>query len=221
MKKRVLLVGGKDNARSLALSLIKQGYHITAVNDTYGDCMKLAEIDNLVVINGDGTNPFVLDDAHAMNCDAAIALTSKDEDNLVICELCKKRFHVKKTISLVSDPKKTDFFYQMGVDSVVCAITAVTSIMEQQAFMEKMENILPQGEGQVQIAEVPIPGTAPVVGKKLWEVNLPREVIIGCILRGGKTMIPHGNTQILTDDVLVLLSGNNQESDAIRELTGR
>ena len=56
------------------------------------------------------------------HADIVIALTPRDEDNLVICELCKKKFHVKKTVSLVSDPGKTEFFRQMGVDSVVCAI---------------------------------------------------------------------------------------------------
>ncbi len=167
MKKKVLLVGGRGKAKSLALSLIKRGYQVTAINEIYDDCLKLAEINKLTVINGDGTKPFILEDADAADCDIAIALTAKDEDNLVICELCKKRFHVKKTVSLVSDPKKTDFFYKMGIDRVVCAISAVTSIIEQQAFVEEMANIVPIGEGRIQIAEVPISGSAPVAGKKI------------------------------------------------------
>ena len=134
MKTRVLLVGGRSKAKSLATSLLRKGYQVTVINDTYEDCLKLAEIDKLIVINGDGTRPFVLEDASAGDADIAIALTSKDEDNLVICELCKKRFHVKKTVALLTDPKKTDFFYKMGIDSVVCAITAITGIIEQQAF---------------------------------------------------------------------------------------
>lgn len=221
MKKKVLLVGGRSKAKALALSLIKRGYQVTAVNDIYDDCLKLAEIKKLTVINGDGTKPFILEDASAESCDIAIALTSKDEDNLVICELCKKRFHVKKTVSLVSDPKKTDFFYKMGIDSVVCAISAVTSIIEQQAFVDEMANIVPLGEGRIQIAEVPVSSSAPVVGKKLWEISLPKEVIIGCILRSGTTMIPRGDTRILAGDVLVLISGNGQEIAAIKGLTGR
>ncbi len=221
MKKKVLLVGGRSKAKALALSLIKRGYQVTAINDIYDDCLKLAEIKKLTVINGDGTKPFILEDSSAENCDIAIALTSKDEDNLVICELCKKRFHVKKTVSLVSDPKKTDFFYKMGIDSVVCAISAITSIIEQQAFVDEMANIVPLGEGRIQIAEVPVSGGAPVVGKKLWEINLPKEVIIGCILRSSTTMIPRGDTRILAGDVLVLISGNGQEIAAIKGLTGR
>lgn len=221
MKKKVLLIGGRSKAGSLALSLMKRGYQAAVINSTYEDCLKLAEIEKLTVINGDGTKPYILEEANAGDCDIAIALTSKDEDNLVICELCKKRFRIKKTVALVSDPKKTDFFFKMGIDSVVCAITAVTSIIEQQAFVDKIENLIPIGEGRVQIAEVPILGNAPVVGKKLWEINLPKEVIIGCVLRGDTTMIPRGDTKILAGDMLVLISGSGQELAAIKELTGR
>ncbi|WP_312048131.1 potassium channel family protein [Anaerotignum sp.] len=221
MKTKVLLIGGRNKAKSLATSLISKGYRVTVINDTYEDCLKLAEIDKLTVINGDGTRPFVLEDACAGDADIAIAMTAKDEDNLVICELCKKRFHVAKTVSLLTDPKKTDFFYKMGIDSVVCSITAITGIIEQQAFLDKITTLIPIGEGRVNIAEVPIPATSPAVGKKLWEINLPKEVIIGCILRGDATMVPRGDTRILAGDMLVLISSAKQEMAAIYELTGR
>lgn len=221
MKTKVLLIGGRSKAKSLAISLLKKGYKVTIINDTYEDCLKLAEIDELTVVNGDGTRPFVLEDANAGDTDVAIALTSKDEDNLVICELCKKRFHIKKTVSLLSDPKKTDFFYRMGIDSVVCVITAITGIIEHQVFMDKIATLVPIGEGRVSIAEVHIPGTAPAVGEKIWEINLPKQVIIGCILRGDTTMVPRGDTRILAGDILVLISSDEQEMAAIKELTGR
>ena len=221
MKTKVLLVGGRSKAKSLAISLINKGYQVTVINDTLEDCVKLSEIDRLTVIHGDGTRPFVLEDASAQDADIAIAMTAKDEDNLVICELCKKKFQVKKTVALLTDPKKTDFFYKMGIDSVVCAITAITGIIEQQAFVDKITTLIPIGEGRVNIAEVPIPGTSPAVGKKLWEINLPKEVIVGCILRGDMTMVPRGDTRILAGDMLVLISSDKQEMAAILELTGR
>ncbi len=221
MKTKVLLVGGRSKAKSLAVSLINKGYQVTVINDTLEDCVKLSEIDRLTVIHGDGTRPFVLEDASAQDADIAISMTAKDEDNLVICELCKKKFQVKKTVALLTDPKKTDFFYKMGIDSVVCAITAITGIIEQQAFVDKITTLIPIGEGRVNIAEVPIPGTSPAVGKKLWEINLPKEVIVGCILRGDTTMVPRGDTRILAGDMLVLISSDKQEMAAIQELTGR
>lgn len=216
----VLLIGGRSKAASMAGSLIEQGYRVTAINASYEDCLHLADIKGLNVIHGDGTKPYILDEAGAAGCDIAIALTGKDADNLVACQLCKKQFGVRKTVSLVGDPKKTEFFSQMGVDRVVCAVSAVTGIIQQQALVDEMTTIIPVGQGRVQIIEVQITGESPVEGKKLWEITLPRESIVGCILRGDTTLIPRGDTRILAGDTLVVLTGNGQELDAVRALTG-
>ena len=220
-KRRVLLIGGRSKAKSLALSLLSQGYRVTIINNSLEECQLLAEIKNLSVYHGDATKPYVLDEAGAADCDIAIALTSHDQDNLVACQICKRIFHVKKTVSLVSDPQKTEFFHQMGVDSVVCAISAVTSIIQQQAFIDEMINIIPVGYGKVQIVEVPIPGESPVSGKKLWEIDLPKEVVVGCILRRDQAIIPRGDTRVSSGDTLVIIAGNGQELAAIKVLTGR
>ena len=220
MKGNVLLVGGRSKAKALAQSLLKKGYQVTVINRELSDCEKIAENEKLAVIHGDGTKPYVLEDAGAGHMEIVIALTPRDEDNLVICELCKKKFHIPKTLSLLSDPQKTDFFYKMGVDSVVCAISAVTGIIEQQAFMDEMAKAIPIGEGRVQLLEVPISETDPAAQKQVWELNLPKEVIIGCILRRDQTLIPRGDTRILGGDILVLISGNEQEEIAILELKG-
>jgi len=221
MKKRVLLIGGFDKTKSLAASLLKKRYSVTAINSNIEDCEKLAEIKNLSVFNGDGSKPSILEDANAYNADITIALTKQDDTNLVICELCKKKFNVKKTVALISDPKKTDFFYRMGIDSVVCAISAITNIIEQQAFLDEIATLVPIGEGRIRIAQVHIPQSSPVVEKKLWEINLPTDVIIGCILRGEKSMIPRGDTRILAGDIVALISIAERETTAVQILIGK
>ena len=201
-----MLIGGRSKAKSMAVSLLGQGYQVTAINDDYEDCLKLAEIHGLKVVFGNGTKPYILEEAGAEDFDIAIALTSKDADNLVACQLCKKKYSIKKTVSLVGDPNKTEFFYKMGVDSVVCAVSAVTGIIQQQAFIDEMTNVLPFGTGRVQIIEVRIQEGSPAAGKKLWEMALPNEGIVGCILRGDTTLIPKGNTRILAGDTLVVIT---------------
>jgi len=131
MKKRIFLIGNFDMTKSLASLLIEKGYRVTAINNDMDNCKSLAETEKLTVFSGDGSKPSVLDEADAYNADFAIALSNRDDDNLVICELCKKKFHVKKTVALISDPGKIEFFRGMGVDSVVCVISIISSIIEQ------------------------------------------------------------------------------------------
>lgn len=219
--KKVLLIGGRSKASSLAISLLKQGYKCTAVNISYEDCTMLAEIKGLTVIHGDGTKPHILDEAGAGDASIVIALTNNDASNLVACQLCKKMYGVSKTVSIVSDPNKTEFFYQKGVDSVVCAVSAVTAIIEKQAIVDEITNVVPVGHGRVQIVEVQINSESPAEGKKLWEIELPKESIVGCILRHDTTLIPRGDTRIHSGDTLVVITGNSQEFNTIHALTGR
>lgn len=221
MKKKILLIGGFHKASALAHSLLKKGHDVTIINDNYADCLILADNSEIKVIHGDGTKPFVLEDAGASEQDIAIALTQYDADNLVICELCKKKFGIKKTVALVNDPKKTEFFYKMGIDSVVCAINAITSIIEQQATLEEIATLVPIAEGNISIAEIAIPQSSLVIEKKIWEINLPKEVIIGCILRGEQSMIPRGDTRLLAGDVLVLIASKKNQLAAVEKLTER
>lgn len=109
----------------------------------------------------------------------------------------------------------------MGIDSVVCAINAITSIIEQQTFLDEMATLIPIGAGNISIVKVVIPQSSPVVEKKVWEIALPQEVIIGCILRGEQSMIPRGETRLLAGDILVLISSKEKQLVAIEQLTGR
>ena len=220
MKTRIFLIGGYNKTKSLARSLIGKGYKVTAINKNYENCQELADIEGLTVFHGDGTKPFVLEDSNVYNANIAIALTGRDDDNLVICELCKKRFCVQKTVALVFDQEKTDFFYKMGVDSVVCAISAITSIIEHHTFLESVATLIPIASEEVSVSQVPIIHSSPVIGKKLSEINLPKSSIIGCILRAESTIVPKGNTQILAGDILMLISTGESEIEAVKELTG-
>ena len=85
----------------------------------------------------------------------------------------QKDVSYKKTVALVNDPKKNELFYKMGVDSIVSAVNVITNVIEQQAFLDGMTTLLLSGKARISIAEVPILANAPIVGKKLWELNLP------------------------------------------------
>ncbi|MCL2153809.1 MAG: NAD-binding protein [Oscillospiraceae bacterium] len=132
MKKKALLIGGNNQTKYLANSLIKQGYHVVAINNDIEVCQNLSELGKLNVFQGDGSIPPVLEEAGAQGADLAVVITEHDDDNLVICELCKKIFHVKKTISLISNPQKADFSCQLGIDFIICPAKSIISIIEQQ-----------------------------------------------------------------------------------------
>lgn len=220
-KTRVVLIGGFQETKFLAKSLLSKGYKVTAINDNLEECETLAAIDRLRVFHGDGSKPFILEDANIYGADIAIAMTPYDDANLVICELCKKRFNVSKTASLISDPKNADFFRTMGVDSVVSSIAILSEIIEQQVTFNDIKTIMPIGSGQVAVEQISISKGAAIAGKSLEVIKLPGGSVIGCIMRGEQTIIPQGSTVINEDDVLVAIVSAKSREETLRILTER
>lgn len=221
MSKNVLIMGGLKNTSELVHLLLDTNYHVTIVNHSREMSERLALIEGITIILGDGTNPYILDEALASEADIAIALTANDEDNLVFCQLVKEMFGVKRTISLVGDSLKKQFFYDMGIDGVVSAMSMISEVIKQEAVLSDMAHAVPVGEGRVQIVEVSIPKDSPIIGQNLNDIELPKDVIVGTVLREDYTIIPSGDTVIHRGDVLVVLATNKQESKAIEVLTGK
>lgn len=220
MKTNILLAGGYQKALSLGESLIQKGFHVTVINSDREDCERLAEIEDMEVIWGDASKEFILREAAVAKQDIVIAMCPRDEDNFVICQICKKQYKVSKVVALVSDPKKTSFFYQMGIDRVVCAMNAITNIIEEQALMEKMTTMIPLTNGKIHILEVPILENALARGKELKELALPREVIIGCIVRGEQSIIPSGDSRLRAGDIIILITTGEEQEKAVQILSG-
>ncbi len=221
MHQHIYIVGNSLQVKSLAQSLIQKKYPLTIVSSNMELCKELSQMDNTTVIFGQGDKRYVLEDANTAKSDILIAMTDNDADNLAICLMAKKIFKVRKTISLVSDAKKTAFFYQMGIDSVVCTTTTITTIVEQKAILDELATMIPIGEGRVRISEVKVNETSPIVNKRLMDIPLPSQSIIACILRGQSSIIPRGSTEILVNDMLLLVASIEDELKAIETITGK
>ena len=213
-RKKVLIVGEYKLEKAIASSLLKRGCSVTVINDDSEECERLAEIKGLSVIFGNGTRKSVLKDASAESRDIVIAVTECDEKNLIISEICKDEFKVKRTIALLEDGEKSSFFYKMGVDRIISPLNMVTTIMEEEALKDEVTNRLSIGNGRMIISETPVHRGSELSGKKLWELNLPREIIIGCIMRGDENLVPRGDTTIRENDILLVLSSDQNKLDS-------
>lgn len=213
MKQSVLLIGGYNKTRSLATSLLAKGYAVTAINDSKTIADELSQIDGLEVICGDSCEAAVLDEAGAGSCDISIALSNSDARNLVTSELCKERFGVPKSVSIVNDARKTQFFHAMGVDAPISVAGMITAMIEHQALMENLVNVIPMDQGQVEVMEVQVPAGSPYAGRQIKNLGIPGDVIVGCLMRGPRAIVPNGNTQVLAGDRLIVISAQGIEPD--------
>ncbi|MDR1002932.1 MAG: TrkA family potassium uptake protein [Oscillospiraceae bacterium] len=210
---KIMLIGGHQKANFLAKSLKAKGHEITLINEDYNWCKFIANAYDITCIHGDGTKPYILSDGVAADMDVVIALSNNDAANLVSCEIAKNQFGVQQTMAVVNDPKNEKAFMKLGVTKCICATQTITEIIEQEAVVEDLRNFMPINNGKLAVFEVELGAKSPVVGKKLWEIGLPENAIMGMIIRGSKTIIPKGNTKLHTNDRVTILAS----SDAIEK----
>jgi trk system potassium uptake protein TrkA len=218
----IIIVGGGKEVHFLTKSFLSKGFNVTIVNNNEEYCRKLARIhEKAKIVYGDGTKPYVLEDAGAAYSKMVIALTPKDPDNLVICQIAEKMFKVAKTFAVVNDPKNIHIFKKLGVDTVISTADIISSLIEQKLSVDDITNLIPIEEGKVAIMELEMNSDYPIIGHKLSEIDIPKDAIIGCIIRNGGAVIPRGDTIITEKDKLIILSLPRVQSDVLKVIRGR
>jgi trk system potassium uptake protein TrkA len=202
----ILIVGGQQNAYHLIKSLKLKGHAVMAVNQDHDWCQMLADIYEIETICGDGSNANTLKEAHAEKMDVVIALYDQDAANLIVSELAKKQFNVKRTYAIVNNPKNAELFHGLGVDKCINTALIFNESIEQLAIEENIKKYLPIEDGRVVTCEVELTENSPVINKKLWEISFPQQSIIACVLRGEEIIIPQGSTMLMTGDKVIVLS---------------
>ena len=90
----ILIVGGRDTTEYLLNSLSNKFHNITFIHDDYDYCKNISRKYDVTVICGDGSKPYILEEAKINKNNVVIAMTSSDSDNLVICQLAKKVYGI-------------------------------------------------------------------------------------------------------------------------------
>ncbi|MFO7958887.1 MAG: TrkA family potassium uptake protein [Candidatus Brocadiia bacterium] len=216
----VLIVGGGELVYFLCRTFAAKGYTVTVVDRDRQECERLARRVPATVVHGDGTYLDVLEDAGAGTADALLAVTTNDQDNLVACQLAALDFDVPRTIALVNDPDNEGVFRELGITVAFSTARVLSSLIEQTATFTEVTNLIPVGEGKVNITVVELRQDAPSVGKQLMEIDLPDGSLVGYLLRDDEPVICRGNTELRAGDRLILITVPEDHGPALRVLTG-
>jgi len=180
----------------------------------------LSETSGALVICGDCTKPFILEDAGVTGFDLMIAVTLKDADNLVICLLAKKMFGISRAFATVNNPRNVEVFKKLGINTAVSSTYVLANIIEQMAFADQIVHYMPLEEGKLQLLEVVIENNHRACGKQIMDLGFPKEAIIGCIVRGNSSVIPNGRTEIHAGDKLMIFTSLSSQGMVLASLIG-
>jgi len=217
---KIIVIGGARIVYFLCRTFVSKGHHVILVNRDREECGHLARRLKATVVYGDGSDPQVLAEAGAEGADAVLAVTPNDEDNLVICEIATRRFHVPRTLALVNDPDNEEVFKELSDTTAFSTTHILANLIEQRAGFEEITNLLPVGEGKINVTEVTLRADAPVVEKALKDIPLPENALITGILRNGEAIIPRGPTVLHAGDRLILMTLPANHGQVLKSLLG-
>lgn len=216
---KVLAVGGGKLLYFLSRSLMSRGHHVTIINRDREECVRIARRLDTTVVFGDGSAPHVLEEAGAYEADAVLAVTPNDEDNLVICQVASVHFQVPRALALVNDPDHEETFRGLGV-TAVSPTQMLSRLLEQHMVSDDIEQLIPVGEGNINVTELVLDAESPVVGLALRDITLPEGALLAAILRRGRPIIPGGATVLRERDRVIVVTLPETHDAAIRTLTG-
>ena len=168
------------------------------------------DLNNSIVINGNGLDQDILEEANLKEVETVLALTNDDEDNLMVSVLVEKFSQNKRTMALINKPNYSLLQSSLKIDDLIDPRMDTVSTILKHVHKGTIETAYTILNGEYEVIEADIIETSELINKELKNANLPDGIRIGAILRKDKVLIPRSNSKFEKDDTVVFLSRRDQ-----------
>ncbi len=208
---RVIIIGAGEVGYQIAKFLSLEAVEVIVIDKDKDKLRRIVEEIDVAVIEGEGGSPSTLKEAEADKADIMLAVTDKDETNMIACLLAKAMFGIPRKIARIRNP---EYFHNekllstenLDIDPAINPelelAKAVIRILEvpQATDIEEFEG------GLVKVIGFKLPEGSPLMDKSLKRLGLTldKKILIGIILREDKTIIPKGTDVIREGDIIYM-----------------
>lgn len=217
---------GRDNYKVRSTFIIGGGriaFYLLSILERLGLSCKLVERDEVrcrqlaehfaksVIIHGDGTDPELLTEERMTSSDSFVALTDRDEDNLII-SLYAHQSGVPKVIAKSSRQNYSSIAISAGLESVVSPklTTAYQILRTVRAIQNSKGNVMTAlykiADGHAEAMEFTAGPSTEHLGVPLKSLKLKKGILIAVIVRAGQVIIPEGSTCMQEGDTVIVVT---------------
>lgn len=223
--RHVLIMGGGRIAVYLTSLLQDAGMTVTVIERDRSRCDALCDlIPEATIICGDATKSDVLQEEGIRTADAFVALTGNDGDNIVT-SMYARRCDVGTIVTKVNREHFTDILEASGLDCIVSPKELIAQQLARyvralnNSMGSSMETLYKLADGKIEALEFTVGEDSACTGQTLRDLHLKRGVLICAVIRGSRSIIPDGSTQILAGDhaIIVSAAGRLKTLDGILE----
>jgi trk system potassium uptake protein TrkA len=204
---RVIVVGGGKVGGYLARELRDDGHVVTVIESNARLAERLTDEHDLLVFQGDGTDVRLLEAADVDRADWLLAVTGKDEDNLVACQLATT-LGAERVLARLNDPRNRPTFDALDLP-VVAVTDLMASMISREIELTTLRRVALLGDGQVSLVERVVPEGFP--DTPLAELRFPAPSVLVTVVRHGKVFVPGADTRIEPGDRLLAVTSIDNE----------
>ena len=211
----VLIIGGGKIGGYLGGLLLNEGYQIKIIEQREEHIAVLRrDLPHDVIVQGNGTEPALLERCGILQAQVIAAVTGSDETNLVVTNLARLEFGVPRTIARVNNPKNAWMFTpQMGVDVALNQADLMARLIAEEMSLGDMMTLLKLQRGQYSLVEQKIRPDSHIVGKRVDQLGLPTESLLTGVIRSGGLVLPRGDLVVQAGDELIAVVHTTKVQD--------
>ena len=201
----MMILGGSRIGVRIAMEL-QEEINIKLVDYNADKAYRLAELlDKTLIINEDGRNTEAMLEEGLSNMDAFVAVTGRSETNILAAMLAK-RMGVKKVIAEVENLNYINLAESMGIDTIINKKLVTASNIFRFTMSTDVQAIKCLTGSDAEVLEFIVKPNSPATKARIRDLGLPKDVIVGGIVRGDKVFIAEGGTEIHPYDRVVVFS---------------
>lgn len=201
----VFIMGGSKTAVH-AVNGMPDNLRITVFDQSAQRCEQLNRLitnPNCLVVNGDATDACLLKSEEIDKVQAFAALTNHAEQNILAC-LAAKRMGVRKTVAMVENLEFAQLAEKLDIGTIINKKTLAAGSIYRELLKADVRDIKCLTILGVDVAEFKVADDAKIAQKRVMDLNLPDEVVLGGLVRNGKGILIEGRTQIQPGDSVVV-----------------
>ena len=190
----VIMFGYSPISRSLAKELSKKGVRVRLIEQDEELCEEAAaELTDVLVLRGDGTDQELLQNEGVADCDLFIGASDDQEEN-ILAALLAKRLESRRAAVITTKSSYLKLVPELGIDIVVNPHIAAASSILRFVREGSVSTIVSTRDDSAEVLEVKIPVSSKLASKPLKDISLPPGVIVAAKLEDGEVIIPKGDT---------------------------
>ncbi len=203
----LMILGGGMVGRMVAAEMEKDRHlTIKLIESSRAKSEKIAQaVQRTLIIMGDGTDIDLLATEGIMDMDGYIAVTNDEETNIISC-LLAKHLGVKRTLALVNRSDYMPVMSSIGLDAAVDQQMITANAILRFIRRGNIISFATLRGIEAEVFEINVGKKSKIANKTVKQCKIPRDIIIGLIMRNGTVFVPTGDSRLEPDDNLIIFS---------------